>query len=229
MLHTIAGKWMPPNAKLTFTLPTGVDFSISGKRDKSKPVPDEVRLTIFSEDMFKQCITRQDIGLGEAYMNNDFSGDVMAFLDLICSGHPSKQEKSNRKKGLSNPKKNWFNPKELVAAILSILGGAAEMAAHKALSNTKEGSKKNIEYHYDAGNAFYSLFLDSTMLYSSGIHGAIGEPMDVAVGQARIAAIQAAITSHAWPSFVRVVDMHTGFDTSVHTYDGLHPNAAGQA
>ena len=181
MFQTIAGKWMPPNAKLTFTLPTGVDFSISGKRDKSKPVPDEVRLTIFSEDMFKQCITRQDIGLGEAYMNNDFSGDVMAFLDLICSGHPSKQEKSNRKKGLSNPKKNWFNPKELVAAILSILGGAAEMAAHKALSNTKEGSKKNIEYHYDAGNAFYSLFLDNTLLYSSAVHvkNADGTPAEL--------------------------------------------------
>jgi cyclopropane fatty-acyl-phospholipid synthase-like methyltransferase len=28
----------------------------------------------------------------------------------------------------------------------------------------------HIEYHYDAGNAFYKLFLDDTMLYSSGIH-----------------------------------------------------------
>ena len=49
-----------------------------------------------------------------------------------------------------------------------------EFAAHAALSNTKEGSKKNIEYHYDAGNAFYKLFLDETMLYSSGIH----QPLD---------------------------------------------------
>ena len=181
MFRTVARKWMPPNAKLTFTLPTGVDFSISGKRDKRKPVPNEVRLTVFSENMFKQCITRQDIGLGEAYMNNDFSGDVMAFLDLICSGHPSKQEKSNRKKGLSDPKKNWFNLKELVAAIMSIVGGGAEMAAHKALSNTKEGSKKNIEYHYDAGNAFYSLFLDNTLLYSSAVHlkNADGTPAEL--------------------------------------------------
>jgi hypothetical protein len=46
-----------------------------------------------------------------------------------------------------------------------------EFAAHAALSNTKEGSKRNIEYHYDAGNSFYELFLDKTMLYSSGIHG----------------------------------------------------------
>jgi hypothetical protein len=39
------------------------------------------------------------------------------------------------------------------------LGAKMEFAAHAALSNTKEGSKKNIEYHYDAGNAFYKLFL----------------------------------------------------------------------
>jgi cyclopropane-fatty-acyl-phospholipid synthase len=167
LFKTIASKWMPVNAKLTFTLPTGVDFSISGKRDKSKATPKEVRLTVFSENMFRESITRQDIGLGEAYMNNDFSGDVMAFLDLICSGHPSKTQP---KKGLSAPTHNWLNPKEIVSSMLSIIGGAAEMAAHKALSNTKEGSKKNIEYHYDAGNAFYSLFLDDTLLYSSGVH-----------------------------------------------------------
>ena len=55
------------------------------------------------------------------------------------------------------------------------------MAAHKALSNTKEGSKKNIEYHYDAGNAFYSLFLDNTLLYSSAVHlkNADGTPAEL--------------------------------------------------
>ena len=33
-----------------------------------------------------------------------------------------------------------------------------------------EGSRKNIEEHYDAGNAMYKLFLDPTLTYSSGIH-----------------------------------------------------------
>lgn len=37
-------------------------------------------------------------------------------------------------------------------------------------ANTEEGSARNISYHYDAGNDFYKLFLDETMLYSSGIH-----------------------------------------------------------
>lgn len=33
-----------------------------------------------------------------------------------------------------------------------------------------EGSRRNVEEHYDAGNAMYKLFLDDTMTYSSGIH-----------------------------------------------------------
>ena len=36
--------------------------------------------------------------------------------------------------------------------------------------NSKTGSKKNIHYHYDLGNDFFSCFLDKTMNYSSGIY-----------------------------------------------------------
>jgi hypothetical protein len=32
------------------------------------------------------------------------------------------------------------------------------------------GSRKNIEEHYDAGNAMYMSFLDQSMTYSCGIH-----------------------------------------------------------
>lgn len=35
--------------------------------------------------------------------------------------------------------------------------------------NTVKGSKKNIHAHYDLGNAFYRLWLDSTMTYSSAL------------------------------------------------------------
>ena len=40
---------------------------------------------------------------------------------------------------------------------------------HLLHRNTKLGSRKNILAHYDLGNEFYSLFLDSTMTYSCGI------------------------------------------------------------
>ena len=59
----------------------------------------------------------------------------------------------------------------LLGGLLYRLSEALEMAAHRANTNTEEGSVRNISYHYDAGNDFYKLFLDDTMLYSSGIHG----------------------------------------------------------
>lgn len=36
-------------------------------------------------------------------------------------------------------------------------------------SNSKRQAKKNISYHYDLGNDFYSLWLDDTMTYSSAL------------------------------------------------------------
>lgn len=35
--------------------------------------------------------------------------------------------------------------------------------------NNRSQAKKNISYHYDLGNAFYALWLDETMTYSSAI------------------------------------------------------------
>ena len=40
---------------------------------------------------------------------------------------------------------------------------------HFFISNSKLGSKKNIQAHYDLGNDFFKLFLDDTMTYSSAI------------------------------------------------------------
>lgn len=41
---------------------------------------------------------------------------------------------------------------------------------HFLRRNTKLGSQKNIEAHYDLGNDFFDLFLDETLTYSSGIY-----------------------------------------------------------
>ncbi len=42
---------------------------------------------------------------------------------------------------------------------------------HQLRANTRRGSRKNIHAHYDLGNDFYSLWLDSTMTYSSAWFG----------------------------------------------------------
>jgi cyclopropane-fatty-acyl-phospholipid synthase len=44
---------------------------------------------------------------------------------------------------------------------------------HWMRKNTKSGSKRNIAAHYDLGNDFFKLFLDETMMYSSGTYPSI--------------------------------------------------------
>ena len=43
----------------------------------------------------------------------------------------------------------------------------ARRAWHRLRSNHRKGARRNIEYHYDLGNDFYSLWLDPGMTYSS--------------------------------------------------------------
>lgn len=41
---------------------------------------------------------------------------------------------------------------------------------HLKNANSRKGSKRNIEYHYDLGNDFYRLWLDRSMSYSSALY-----------------------------------------------------------
>ena len=174
---------LPNGDELVMRGPSASDGEIRGALPlgkDGKPVPETITVRVYEQRLFKNAVTRADIGLGESYMNGDFdfeSGDLYDLLDLFCAGHPANVGAARgAESGVPSLGKDIVG---FVSEALRKVGGAMEFAAHAALSNTKEGSKRNIEYHYDAGNAFYSLFLDSTMLYSSGIHGAIGEPMDV--------------------------------------------------
>ncbi len=51
---------------------------------------------------------------------------------------------------------------------------------HVARSNTRSGSRKNIAYHYDLGNGFYSQWLDRSMSYSSALFEDDEEPLELA-------------------------------------------------
>lgn len=70
------------------------------------------------------------------------------------------------------------------------LGRFTYRIKHLLHRNTKTNSKKNIHAHYDLGNAFYSLWLDSTMNYSS----ALFEMPDMPMEQAQMAKVRRALT-----------------------------------
>ena len=51
---------------------------------------------------------------------------------------------------------------------------------HRRRKNTEKGSQKNIEAHYDLGNSFYQLWLDSSMTYSSALYDEAHEDLESA-------------------------------------------------
>jgi len=48
---------------------------------------------------------------------------------------------------------------------------------HRLRANSRQGARRNIEFHYDLGNDFYGLWLDPTMSYSSAL---FAEPISAA-------------------------------------------------
>ena len=89
-----------------------------------------------------------DIGFAESYIAGDWTTPHLTdLLELLI-----------------------INRKEVESAIYgSWLGRLAYRVKHLLNRNTKANSQKNIHAHYDLGNAFYALWLDKTMNYSSAI------------------------------------------------------------
>ena len=87
-----------------------------------------------------------DIGFAESFIAGDWSTpDLTALLTLFIA---------NRDEVESMIYGTWW-------------GSLLYRARHLFNRNSRSGSKKNIHAHYDLGNAFYRLWLDPTMNYSS--------------------------------------------------------------
>jgi len=88
------------------------------------------------------------IGFAESYMDGEWSSsDLTALIELAARN----------------------------ADLETSIGGAAALRwikrlRHGARANTRSGSRRNIEAHYDLGNEFYGHWLDETMTYSSALY-----------------------------------------------------------
>ena len=107
-----------------------------------------VSLKILDWKFCDELFLKGDIGLGESYINGLWESDNIN--DLIKFGIDNKQQLERVIKG----------------AFFKIIFYRMK---HFLNRNSKEGSRKNIHAHYDLGNNFYKLWLDSTMTYSSAL------------------------------------------------------------
>ncbi|MDE2618088.1 MAG: class I SAM-dependent methyltransferase [Burkholderiales bacterium] len=125
---------------LSLQLPDGTQLRY-GKGDAP-----HASLVLHDWAVFGATIKSGDIGFAESYMAGQWSShDLAALLRLFI--------------------RNRQDLEDLVYG--SWLGSLYYRLRHLFHRNTKANSRKNIHAHYDLGNAFYRLWLDETMNYSS--------------------------------------------------------------
>jgi cyclopropane-fatty-acyl-phospholipid synthase len=87
------------------------------------------------------------------------------------------------------------------------LGRLVYRCKHLLNRNTKANSQKNIHAHYDLGNAFYELWLDGTMNYSSAIFDTPETPM----AEAQSAKVRRALNMAKVQAGDRVLEIGCGW------------------
>ena len=140
--------------RLDIRLPDGRCFRVEGQ------APGHVaEIAIHDDDVFARVLREGDIGIAESYMEGGWSSpDLQAFMDLV----------------------NDDNPALYDDVIASKLVRIVERLRHWLRGNSKGQARKNISYHYDLGNEFYSLWLDDSMTYSSGLFTTGQESLEAA-------------------------------------------------
>jgi cyclopropane-fatty-acyl-phospholipid synthase len=140
--------------RLVIELPSGAKVERVGAR----PGP-QADLKLNNWRALRRVALSGDVGLASAYFDDDWSSsDLTALFELAA-----------------------VNGAHFMDAIEgSVPFRLFNWLAHRAKANTRRGSRRNIEAHYDLGNEFYRLWLDAKMIYSSAIFRSSGATLEQA-------------------------------------------------
>ncbi|BBF92750.1 SAM-dependent methyltransferase [Blastochloris tepida] len=128
---------------LTVQLPDGRSLMLGG----AEPGPNAVMI-VKDFAFARRLIVSGDLGIAEAYLRGEWeSPDLTQFLHLFCSNQ------------------------DLTQAMLATqpLVRLWQNFRHWLNRNTRRQARRNIEAHYDLGNAFYAAWLDPSMTYSAAL------------------------------------------------------------
>ncbi|MGQ3293246.1 MAG: class I SAM-dependent methyltransferase, partial [Shinella sp.] len=130
--------------RLRVVLPSGATIERRG----SEHGPDAM-IVVRNWRMVRRLFTAGDIGFAEGFLKEEWTTpDLTAVIRFAAR-----------------------NSKALSSAIEgNLLMRFVHRISHLLNANTRKGSRRNIEAHYDLGNSFYKEWLDPTMLYSSAIY-----------------------------------------------------------
>jgi cyclopropane-fatty-acyl-phospholipid synthase len=131
------------DGRLTIITPSGLRLS-HGRDDGPQGV-----LVLRRWRTLRRLLFQGDIAFAEAYMDGDWeSPDLPALIELAGRNLQTLNDAMDA---------NW-------------LQRLRNRLMHRLNANTRRGSKRNIQHHYDLGNDFYRTWLDSGMSYSSALY-----------------------------------------------------------
>ncbi len=131
-----------PHGSLVLQTPDGAEHVLG---QSSGPGP-HAHVQVHDWSVFQQLLRSGDIGLAESYLAGHWSTPQLT--EVLRVGLANRRELDALIHG------HWF-------------GRLAYRLRHLLRRNTRRNSRRNIHAHYDLGNAFYELFLDPSMNYSS--------------------------------------------------------------
>ncbi len=140
--------------RLHFELPSGASAVIG-----HPAVPAEAQMALRSYTALWKIARRGALGFAESYMDGDFDTvDLKELFEFYLANEPAITRALPR----VNETRRFYR------------------RFHLSRHNSRAGSRRNIADHYDLGNAFYCLWLDPSMLYSSGIYEQAADTLEVA-------------------------------------------------
>ncbi len=128
---------------LKIKLPEGLEKNFVGTN-----AGPNAEMEIKDFNFIDSVIAGGDVALGEGYMQGLWKSEDLEKLLTFFTLNAHALE-------------DFFHARRFQAFLLFIKSFLTK--------NTKRGSKKNIEAHYDLGNDFYQLWLDESMTYSSAL------------------------------------------------------------
>ena len=166
---------------LTVHLPDGAVRHFGGADGQA------IVLELKNWNLFTAALRSGDIGFAESYIAGDWSTtDLPALIELMARN------------------------RDTIEALVygSWWGSLVYRLRHLLNRNSKAGSRKNIHAHYDIGNAFYRLWLDPSMTYSSALYGELtGDNLELA----QAAKYRRILDQLALPPDARVLEIGCGW------------------
>lgn len=121
---------------------------------------DAATIHVHHPRFFRRVVTAGEMGLGESYMDGDWSTtDLVGLVRLMLA---------NRDR------------LDALPSFAAWVSGRAAAMAHRWRDNTRRGSRRNIQQHYDLGNPFFELFLDDSRMYSCAVFERPGDSLEAA-------------------------------------------------